>query len=114
MQIFKFGGASVKDAINIRNVGHILATFKEIEKVVVVSALGKTTNALEEVVNAYIDNNDDYNKITTFAVVNNIIRTIIIIVIIIIKIVTTLILISMINIAVVINCYKYYYCWIFN
>jgi aspartate kinase len=62
MQIFKFGGASVKDAINIRNVGHILATFKEIEKVVVVSALGKTTNALEEVVNAYIDNNDDYTQ----------------------------------------------------
>ena len=62
MQIFKFGGASVKDAINIRNVGHILATFKEIEKVVVVSALGKTTNALEEVVNAYIDNNDDYKQ----------------------------------------------------
>jgi len=62
MQIFKFGGASVKDAINIRNVGHILVTFKEIEKVVVVSALGKTTNALEEVVNAYIDNNDDYKQ----------------------------------------------------
>lgn len=62
MQIFKFGGASVKDALNIRNVGHILSTFKEIDKVVVVSALGKTTNALEEVVNTYIDNNDDYKQ----------------------------------------------------
>ena len=62
MQIFKFGGASVKDAENIQNVGHILSIFREIEKVVVVSAIGKTTNALEDVVNAYIDNHDDYKQ----------------------------------------------------
>lgn len=53
MQVFKFGGASVKDAAGIKNVAGILATFKGEPLVVVVSAMGKTTNALEEVVSAY-------------------------------------------------------------
>jgi len=50
MKVFKFGGASVKDAKSIRNVADIIALFK-IEKLgIVVSAMGKTTNAMEQVV----------------------------------------------------------------
>lgn len=49
MQVFKFGGASVKDAESVKNVGAIIQRFGENNLVVVVSAMGKTTNALEEV-----------------------------------------------------------------
>ena len=51
MKVFKFGGASIKDAHGVRNLRHIVAEEKE-PLVVVVSAMGKTTNALERVVNA--------------------------------------------------------------
>jgi len=57
MKVFKFGGASVKDAASIHNVYEILKTDSE-AKVVVISAMGKTTNALEKVVNAYIEKED--------------------------------------------------------
>lgn len=51
--VFKFGGASVKDAESILNVCNILKTFEDVKILVVVSAMGKTTNALEEIVNSY-------------------------------------------------------------
>ncbi len=54
MQVFKFGGASVKDAESVKNVATILKRHENIQKVVVISAMGKTTNALEDVVNLYI------------------------------------------------------------
>ncbi|MFI5172688.1 MAG: aspartate kinase [Chitinophagales bacterium] len=47
MKIFKFGGASVKDADGVRNVASILRLFPGENIVVIVSAMGKTTNALE-------------------------------------------------------------------
>ncbi|MEM6397968.1 MAG: aspartate kinase [Bacteroidota bacterium] len=53
LQVFKFGGASIKDADAIRNVADILEGFKGLPLVVVISAMGKTTNALEEVVKKY-------------------------------------------------------------
>lgn len=53
MKVFKFGGASVKDAEAVKNTVSILQKFPEDNLVVVVSAMGKTTNALEKVVNAY-------------------------------------------------------------
>lgn len=53
MKVFKFGGASIKDATGFRNVCSILQRFKNEKLIVVISALGKTTNALEEVVRAY-------------------------------------------------------------
>jgi aspartate kinase len=53
MKVFKFGGASVKDADAVKNIGVILQKYKE-PLVVVVSAMGKTTNALERVLNAYV------------------------------------------------------------
>ena len=53
MQVFKFGGASVKSADNIKNVTSILSRYKSSELLVVVSAINKTTNKLEELTQAY-------------------------------------------------------------
>ncbi|MDQ3141589.1 MAG: aspartate kinase [Bacteroidota bacterium] len=51
IQVYKFGGASVKNAEGFQNVGKIITEFrKDTPLVVVVSATGKTTNQLEEVV----------------------------------------------------------------
>lgn len=52
MLVFKFGGASVKDADAIRNVASILSLYPGIKLTVVVSAMGKSTNKLEEIVDA--------------------------------------------------------------
>lgn len=54
MKVFKFGGASVKDAVGIRNLRQIIEG-DDNELVVVISAIGKTTNALEQVVDAIYD-----------------------------------------------------------
>lgn len=53
IKVFKFGGASLKDAAGIRNVASILAGYTDQPLAIVVSAMGKTTNALEEVVRSY-------------------------------------------------------------
>jgi aspartate kinase len=52
MLVFKFGGASVKDADAIRNVASILSLYPGNKLTVVVSAMGKSTNKLEEIVDA--------------------------------------------------------------
>lgn len=52
MKIFKFGGASVKDAAAVRNVAEIISLYDGQKITIVVSAMGKTTNKLEEVVTA--------------------------------------------------------------
>ncbi|PBQ33483.1 aspartate kinase [Sphingobacteriaceae bacterium] len=54
MQVFKFGGASVKDAESVKNVSSILKRFAKEPTVVVISAMGKVTNKLEELTNAYV------------------------------------------------------------
>ena len=56
MKIFKFGGASVKDAASVKNVTNILQSEGTENTLVVISAMGKITNAFEEVIDAY------YNK----------------------------------------------------
>lgn len=53
MQVFKFGGASVKDANAVKNVAAILKRYEGKQLVVVISAMGKITNALERLVDAY-------------------------------------------------------------
>jgi aspartate kinase len=53
MQVFKFGGASVKDADGVKNVAEVLKQFPDKKISVVVSAMGKTTNALERLAKAY-------------------------------------------------------------
>src|SRR6218665_373922 len=55
MRIFKFGGASVKDAAGIRNVFDVLQQTGYEDVLLVVSAMGKTTNALEVVIKDYFD-----------------------------------------------------------
>lgn len=53
MQVFKFGGASVNSVERIKNVADILRLYKNEKLLVVISAMGKTTNALEKVVEAF-------------------------------------------------------------
>ncbi len=53
MKVFKFGGASVKDAEAVKNVATILKRYPHENIVVVVSAMGKVTNALERLTNAF-------------------------------------------------------------
>ena len=49
MKVFKFGGASIKNAVAIRNMTEIIRGYKQYQLIVVVSAMGKTTNALERI-----------------------------------------------------------------
>lgn len=61
MRIFKFGGASVKNANAVRNVKSILDLYSNQHIVVVISAMGKTTNALEKIAAAkWNDNQSDF------------------------------------------------------
>lgn len=53
MKVFKFGGASVKDADAIKNVAQIIKGYNGQQIAIVVSAMGKTTNALEAIVDAF-------------------------------------------------------------
>lgn len=53
MKVFKFGGASVKDADSVRNVVSVMKKFPNQKIIIVVSAMGKTTNALETLTDAF-------------------------------------------------------------
>ena len=55
MRVFKFGGASVKDAEGVRNVAEVLKKVGYKDTLIIVSAMGKTTNALELVVDHYFN-----------------------------------------------------------
>lgn len=59
MQVFKFGGASVNSVERIKNVSLILKQFPNEKIMVIISAMGKTTNALEKVVDAFYNNKKD-------------------------------------------------------
>lgn len=69
MRIFKFGGASVKDAAGVKNVYSVLKTVGYSDVLLVVSAMGKTTNALELVVKNYFEKSTEVN--TTIQVVKD-------------------------------------------
>ena len=56
MKVFKFGGASVNSVDRIKNIKTILSQFNNEHLVIIISAIGKTTNALEKVVDAYFNN----------------------------------------------------------
>ena len=65
MKIFKFGGASIKDAEGVKNVASIIKTQGASDTLVVISAMGKMTNAFEDVVNAYYNKGEDLpNKLS--------------------------------------------------
>jgi aspartate kinase len=53
MKVFKFGGASLKNAAGIQNVASIITSFSNDRLLIVVSAMGKTTNALEKIIDLY-------------------------------------------------------------
>ena len=55
MKVFKFGGASVKDAEGVKNVLNVLEKTGNSDRLIVISAMGKTTNALELVVKDYLE-----------------------------------------------------------
>ncbi|MBK78843.1 MAG: aspartate kinase [Flavobacteriaceae bacterium] len=61
MKVFKFGGASVKDHHGVINLFNIVKLLKLKKTVIVISAMGKTTNAFEKVVNAYFNDLDQIN-----------------------------------------------------
>jgi aspartate kinase len=57
MKVFKFGGASVDSVSRIQNLPDILKNYAEEKLLIVISAMGKTTNALEKVVHAFYTGN---------------------------------------------------------
>ena len=61
MKIFKFGGASVKDADGVKNVYDVLQKVGSEDVLVVISAMGKTTNALEIVIKNYFDKSNEFH-----------------------------------------------------
>ena len=63
MEVYKFGGASVKDADAVRNVASILKSEVKEPTCVVVSAMGKTTNALEAVLDAFYHGKENRDEL---------------------------------------------------
>lgn len=59
MHVFKFGGASVKDALGVKNLERVLRKVGFENTLIVVSAMGKTTNALETVLDNYFNNKSE-------------------------------------------------------
>ena len=61
MKIFKFGGASVKDADGVKNVFDVLQKVGHEDVLIVISAMGKTTNALEIVIKNYFEKSNEFH-----------------------------------------------------
>uniref|UniRef100_UPI00404B4E4D aspartate kinase n=1 Tax=Gelidibacter sp. TaxID=2018083 RepID=UPI00404B4E4D len=59
MQVFKFGGASVKDANGVKNVASVLQKVGYEKTLIVISAMGKTTNAIEVIIDNYFNNTSE-------------------------------------------------------
>jgi aspartate kinase len=70
MKVFKFGGASVNSVERIQNVKDIIALYKEDKLVIIISAMGKTTNALEKVAEAFFAGNKE-EALQLFTVIKN-------------------------------------------
>ncbi|KAB1160336.1 aspartate kinase [Tenacibaculum aiptasiae] len=68
MRIFKFGGASVKDAESVKNVARVLQHEGTENLLVVISAMGKMTNAFEEIINNYFYKKDNLQNSIDFVV----------------------------------------------
>src|SRR5437868_15267427 len=59
MKVFKFGGASINSVDRIQNVANILKHYSGEKILIIISAMGKTTNALEKVVEAFFDGRNE-------------------------------------------------------
>jgi len=68
MRIFKFGGASVKDTDGVRNLVDVLQTVGHDNTLLIISAMGKMTNAFEVLVGNYFDNKSQIGDSLTFIV----------------------------------------------
>lgn len=70
MKVYKFGGASVKDAAGVRNLAQIISKCEQNQLLIVVSAMGKITNKLEELNLAYINGEESapqlFEEVKTF------------------------------------------------
>ena len=62
MKVFKFGGASVKDAAGVKNILRVLRKTGFEDTLIVLSAMGKTTNALEQMVHSFFENKEQFPK----------------------------------------------------
>ncbi len=63
MRIFKFGGASVKDAESVKNLVRVLQEVGHENTLLVVSAMGKTTNAMERIIDAYFNDRSGFSAV---------------------------------------------------
>ncbi len=70
MQIFKFGGASVNTIERIKNLVNIVQTYSQNTLVIIVSAMGKTTNSLEKVVDSFYKGNQE-EALQLFEIIKN-------------------------------------------
>ena len=68
MKVFKFGGASVKDAEGVRNVASVIQKKGGDNTLVVISAMGKTTNAMENVIKMYFQDKQNLKTAVDFVV----------------------------------------------
>jgi len=69
MKIYKFGGSSIHNSDHIKNFGKIVLQHKKGQLILVVSAIDKTTNQLENLLNCYFDKQDYipvFEKIKSF------------------------------------------------
>jgi len=78
MKVFKFGGASIKSANAIKNVAKILNSQDLSNCLLVISAMGKMTNAFEKITDAYFNNDQekltesiDFTSNFHFKIINN-------------------------------------------
>ena len=62
MQILKFGGASIKNSTNIKKVAKIINTIDYSNTIIIVSAIDKTTNAFENIIELYLDDSDEFKN----------------------------------------------------
>ena len=62
MQILKFGGASIKSSANIKKVAEIINTIDYSNTIIIVSAIDKTTNAFENIIELYLDDSDEFKN----------------------------------------------------
>ena len=63
MQVFKFGGASIRNADAIRNMADIISKYGEMPLVIIVSAMGKTTRHLEAYTNSLVEGRSEKNSL---------------------------------------------------
>ena len=68
MKIYKFGGASVRDAEGVRNFFKILEEIGFDNTLIVISAMGKMTNAFEKITSSYFHKTNDLNNQLKFAI----------------------------------------------